>query len=135
MSTWVLAGDIGGTKTNLAIYRFEQRRKAILAREETLSRREYPGLEEIVHEFLGKQREPRAAAAFGIAGPVLDGEVKATNLPWRLHEKGLAEEIGSERLRLLNDLEATAYHLLAGRSSVLSEWAGGGALSLWEREG
>jgi glucokinase len=112
MTTWVLAGDVGGTKTNLAIYRFEQPRKATLDREETFPSREYPGLEEIVHEFLGRQREPLAAAAFGIAGPILDGEVKATNLPWKLSEKGLAQEIGSERLKLLNDLEATAYGAL-----------------------
>jgi glucokinase len=112
MTTWVLAGDVGGTKTDLAIYRFEEPRKASLAREETFPSREYPGLEEIVHEFLGKEREPLAAAAFGIAGPVLDGEVKATNLAWKLHEEQLAEEIGSQRVRLLNDLETTAYGAL-----------------------
>ena len=87
-------------------------RKASLAREETFPSREFPGLEEIVQEFLGKEREPLAAAAFGVAGPVLEGEVKATNLPWKLREAGLAEEIGSRRVRLLNDLETTAYGAL-----------------------
>ena len=52
MTTWVLAGDVGGTKTNLAIYRFEEPRKASLAREETFPSRAYDGLEQIAGEFL-----------------------------------------------------------------------------------
>jgi glucokinase len=112
MATSVLAGDIGGTKTDLAIYRFEEPRQATLVREETFPSRDYSGLGEIVLEFLGKQPQPLAAAAFGIAGPVLDGKVTATNLPWTLHEERLAEEIGSRRVRLLNDLETTAYGAL-----------------------
>jgi len=112
MATRVLAGDIGGTKTALAVYRFEEARTARLEAEETFPSREYRGLGEIVHEFLGTHGEPLAAAAFGIAGPVLDGEVSATNLPWKLSERKLAEEIGSERVRLLNDLETTAYGAL-----------------------
>jgi glucokinase len=109
MTTRVLAGDIGGTKTALAVYRFEETRIARLEAQETFPSREYTGLEEIVHEFLGRRREPLAAAAFGIAGAVLGGEVTATNLPWKLSEERLREEIGSERVRLLNDLETTAY--------------------------
>jgi glucokinase len=112
MATRVLAGDIGGTKTDLAVYRFEEARIARLEDQETFPSREYRGLEEIVHEFLGRRREPLAAAAFGIAGAVLSGEVKATNLPWKLSEERLSEEIGSERVRLLNDLETTAYGAL-----------------------
>jgi glucokinase len=112
MATRVLAGDIGGTKTALAVYRFEEARIARLEAQETFPSREYRGLEEIIHEFLGRRREPLAAAAFGIAGAVLGGEVSATNLPWKLSERQLAEEIGSERVRLLNDLETTAYGAL-----------------------
>jgi glucokinase len=112
MTTRVLAGDIGGTKTALAVYRFEEGRTARLEAEETFPSREYRGLGEIVHEFLGTHGEPLAAAVFGIAGAVLDGEVSATNLPWKLSERRLAGEIGSERVRLLNDLETTAYGAL-----------------------
>jgi glucokinase len=112
MATRVLAGDIGGTKTDLAVYRFDEARIARLEAQETFPSREYRGLEEIVHEFLGRRREPLAAAAFGIAGAVLGGEVTATNLPWKLSEERLSEEIGSERVRLLNDLETTAYGAL-----------------------
>ena len=112
MTTWVLAGDVGGTKTDLAVYRFEEPRKATRVREETFASREYQGLEEIVREFLGKEREPLAAAAFGIAGPVLGGEVKVTNLPWILREERLSREIGCEQVRFLNDLETTAYGAL-----------------------
>jgi glucokinase len=93
MATQVLAGDIGGTKTALAVYRFEEARTARLEAEETFPSREYRGLEEIVHEFLGTRGEPLAAAAFGIAGAVLAGEVSATNLPWKLSERQLAEEV------------------------------------------
>ncbi|NIW87032.1 MAG: glucokinase, partial [Gammaproteobacteria bacterium] len=82
---------------------------ARLEAEQTFPSREYRGLGEIVHEFLGTHGEPLAAAAFGIAGAVLAGEVSATNLPWKLSERQLAEEIGCERVRLLNDLETTAY--------------------------
>jgi glucokinase len=112
MTTWVLAGDVGGTKTDLAVYRFEERRKASRVRAETFPSREHQGLEEIVRAFLAKQREPLAAAAFGIAGPVLGGEAKVTNLPWELREERLAEEIGCEQVRLVNDLETTAYGAL-----------------------
>jgi glucokinase len=124
MTTWVLAGDVGGTKTDLAIYRFEKPRKASLAREETFPSREYPGLEEIVHEFLGRQREPLAAAAFGIAGPVFDGRVNVTNLPWQVETGSLAREIGCNDVRLMNDLETTAYGALfldASELHVLNE--------------
>lgn len=112
MATRVLAGDIGGTKTALAVYRFEETRTARLEAEQTFPSREHRGLAEIVHEFLGPHGEPLAAAAFGIAGPVLAGQVSATNLPWKLSERQLAEEIGCERVRLLNDLETTAYAAL-----------------------
>lgn len=112
MTTRVLAGDIGGTKTALAVYRFEQARSARLEAEETFPSREYRGLGEIIQTFLGSQGGSLAAAAFGIAGPVLDGEVSATNLPWRLSERELAGEIGCERVRVLNDLETTAYGAL-----------------------
>ncbi len=112
MATRVLAGDIGGTKTALAVYRFDEARTARLEAEQTFPSREYRGLGEIVHEFLGTHGESLAAAAFGIAGAVLAGEVSATNLPWKLSERQLAEEIGCERVRLLNDLETTAYGAL-----------------------
>jgi glucokinase len=112
MATRVLAGDIGGTKTALAVYRFEETRTARLEAEQTFPSREYPGLEEIIREFLGPRHEPLAAAAFGVAGAVLAGEVTATNLPWKLSEGQLGEELGSERVRLLNDLETTAYGAL-----------------------
>jgi len=119
MATRVLAGDIGGTKTALAVYRFEEPRTARIEAEETFPSREYRGLGEIVREFLETHGRPLTAAAFGIAGPVLSGEVSATNLPWKLSEERLAEEIGCERVRLLNDLETTAYGALFLRADEL----------------
>ena len=73
----ILAGDIGGTHTRLAI--FEGGRKLI---ETKFSSRKYSGLEDIVSEFLAKEKKSVVKACFGVAGIVRQGKCKATNLPW-----------------------------------------------------
>ena len=60
----------------------------------------------------GRRTQPVAAGAFGIAGPVLDGRVEATNLPWKVDAAGIRRAIGGGQVRLMNDLEATAYGAL-----------------------
>jgi glucokinase len=112
MTQYVLAGDIGGTKTNLAIYSVEGQRKLSLIREASFPSSHYNGLEAVISEFLGSGQEKVAAGAFGIAGPVLDGEVFATNLPWRVTTTNVAQALGCDRVRLMNDLETTAYGAL-----------------------
>ncbi len=112
MTTRILAGDVGGTKTNLALYRTEEPEGVRLERESSLPSREYPGLAELVTAFLGEGGEKISAAAFGVAGPVLEDRVRLTNLSWEIDAKSLARELGVGAVRVLNDLETTAYGAL-----------------------
>ena len=103
----VLAGDIGGTKTLLAVAAVSERAGALLI-DVVASRRydshAFPGLAAVCQAFAGELglRLP-AQAAFGVAGPVLDGRSQATNLAWVLDEADLARTLGLERVRLAND--------------------------------
>jgi len=108
----ILAGDVGGTKTALAL--FELRDGAlVLEREATLPSREFPAFEDAVARFLdGGTRPAVEAACFGVAGPVVNGRSVTTNLPWQLDEATLAASLPARRVRLLNDLEATGYGVL-----------------------
>ncbi|MEW6299546.1 MAG: glucokinase [Thermodesulfobacteriota bacterium] len=112
MTQYVIAGDIGGTKTSLAVYAVAQPRRLALVREAAFPSRQYGGLEEVVREFLGAGAETISAGVFGVAGPVQDGVVITTNLPWRVEAARLAQVMRGARVRLLNDLEATAYGAL-----------------------
>jgi len=107
-TTTVLAGDIGGTKTNLALFTDEAGLNAPLA-EATYPSADYPGLEMIARDFLSRTREEVDGASFGVAGPVVNGQAKITNLPWIMHEARLANAIGIPSVRLFNDLVALAY--------------------------
>jgi glucokinase len=109
MRKLLLAGDIGGTKTNLAIYGAGAGGRLAMLREATFPSRQYDGLEKIVGEFIAAGRERVRAAAFGVAGPVVEDRVKTTNLPWVVRSRSLARLLGCPRVRLMNDLEATAY--------------------------
>jgi glucokinase len=120
----LLAGDIGGTKTTLAVYARDESGPLAVVRDGTFRSRDYAGLEDVVGEFLAGGGEKIAAAAFGIAGPVIDGAVTTTNLPWHVEARSLAAAIGCPRVRLLNDLESTAYgalHLPATEIRTLQE--------------
>jgi glucokinase len=104
----VLAGDIGGTKTNLGLFQRGGRRPAASVMESFPSQ-EAPGLEKIVERFLEKHPVRVASACFGIAGPVIHGRCKTTNLPWEVSEEGLRKRFNWPRVRLINDLVATAH--------------------------
>src|SRR5262245_18863579 len=104
MIRYVLAGDVGGTKTELAIYAVNQSGKRTLVREQRFASQEYAQLETLVRAFLHDGRELVEASAFGIPGPVLEGEVQVTNLPWKVVASSLAQATGCFRLRLMNDL-------------------------------
>ena len=108
----ILAGDIGGTKTIIGL--FEEAGKRLHAiREETFPSQNYSTFEEILNQFMGPgSRPPLHAACFGVAGPVVEGRSKATNLPWELDECALAESLKVQQVRLLNDLEVAAYGML-----------------------
>ena len=108
----ILAGDIGGTKTILGLFE-EETRGFRLLREDTFSSRSHGSFEEILAAFLGAGTPaPIQAGCFGVAGPILDGWCRTTNLPWELDEHSLAAAIHAPRAKLLNDLEATAYGML-----------------------
>jgi glucokinase len=106
----LVAGDIGGTKTDLAIFSSEGGPLLPLARTKVRSS-DYPSLQLIVKEFLKKENKPVDRACFAVAGPVIGGRVKTTNLPWMIEETSLAKElnINPESVHLINDLEAIAH--------------------------
>lgn len=115
----ILAGDIGGTKTVMAL--FEGSADGLnLVREEVYPSRKYPTFDEILGDFLSKGTDARPrTACFGIAGAVIDGKVHTTNLPWSLEEGALAETAKVSRAKLLNDLEAAAFGMIYLRPDEL----------------
>jgi glucokinase len=104
----LLAGDIGGTKTDLAVFSTEQGPRVPLVQGRFPSD-DYPGLEAMVGEFLARTKLPVRHACFAVAGPVAGGRAKLTNLPWVLDEEGLRDAFHLRSVRLLNDLAATAH--------------------------
>jgi glucokinase len=103
----LIAGDIGGTKTDLAIFSVEGGPHSPIAQTEAHSA-DYPSLQALVTEFLEKVRTPVERACFDVAGPVINGRVKVTNLPWIMEEASLAKDLNLKSVRLINDLEAVA---------------------------
>jgi glucokinase len=112
----VLAGDIGGTKTALAIVQIAGHR-LFIRRFRKYPSREFGALEEILSLFLEGQGRPPRAAAFGVAGPVREGRAHLTKLPWIVEEHRLAAATGIHRVRLVNDFIAAALGIpyLGGR--------------------
>lgn len=102
----ILAGDVGGTKTRLALYPAGGSPRLPLSECRAASR-DYPSLDALVLEFAGSHRNAITAAAFGIAGPVIGNRCDTTNLPWTMDGAELARALGGARVRLLNDLAAT----------------------------
>jgi glucokinase len=103
----ILCGDIGGTKTRIALVDGAGGGWRV-ASEDVYSSGDHAGLVEIVRTFRRAHREPFERAGFGIAGPVRDGHVQATNLPWTVDARELAAELSLPQVALLNDLEAMA---------------------------
>ncbi|HEX5705754.1 MAG TPA: glucokinase [Pyrinomonadaceae bacterium] len=109
----IIAGDIGGTKTNVALFEggVDGRGAMSPVAQKSFPSGAYDSLEAILGEFVGEHRPRLDAACFGVAGPVADGRVETTSLAWTIYEKSLAGLLKLERVRLINDLEATAYGL------------------------
>lgn len=117
----ILAGDVGGTKVHLALYDFTDG-KLNHTRDERFAAKEYNGLAEIVKEFLGADSVD--SACFGVPGPVRNGRLRLTNLPWTLDSRELAAGLKIEHVFLINDLEANGYgiaELAADQIFTLSE--------------
>jgi len=108
----ILAGDIGGTKTSLALYDIQDTSLVPYSQKTFLSKN-YSSFNDVIHEFI--QMSPEVvitSASFGIAGPIIDERCRTTNLPWDISAQDLRELFGINKVHLLNDLEATAYGML-----------------------
>ena len=108
----ILAGDIGGTKTNLALFEIQEDILVVKAQQQFVSR-EFSSLIEVIMAF-GQQTSilQVEAACFGIAGPIIGGRCRTTNLPWDISTADLQKHLHIDKVRLMNDLEATAYGML-----------------------
>ncbi len=104
----ILAGDIGGTKTVLAIYTGKEQVPGNPVHEARFPSGDYPSLEAIVNKFLEQTDVAPEAACFGVAGPVKDHRSQITNLPWIIDGKTIQEACHIPKVRLLNDLKAIA---------------------------
>ena len=148
MSRLILAGDIGGTKTDLALYALDDDGALRVTRERLFPSHDYGGLEAVLGAFVAAD-DHIAGAAFGIAGPVVDERVVTTNLPWVVAAESLRSALRTPHVRLLNDLEAMALgalhldpqHLLTinegvgrpGNRAVIAAGTGlGQALLFWD---
>jgi glucokinase len=121
----ILAGDIGGTKSNIATFRLVGNSLS-LVRSQKYSSAAYPGLGSIVREFLGAGDTRFVAACFGVPGPVHEGRAKPTNLSWGLDAAEFGQEFKIPHVSVLNDLEANAYgiaQLQASDFAIVQEGA------------
>jgi glucokinase len=119
-NTVVLAGDIGGTKTNVGLFVMGKKRPEPLVIESFASRKA-PNLEDIVGRFLKSHPALISSACFGIAGPVINGRCKTTNLPWGVSETRMKGRFHWRHVRLLNDLVAAGLAIpLLRRSELVS---------------
>jgi glucokinase len=142
----ILAGDVGGTKTRLGLYRVSETASRLLT-STTYPSKAYRGLASIIDEFLRGQ-ERISAASFGVAGPVVKGSAVATNLPWKISEASLRGVLNLKDISLINDLVANAYGIEvmeksdftvlnrggkpAGNRAILSAGTGlGAAIVFW----
>ena len=111
----ILAGDVGGTKCNLALFAETNGKLEFVFRERFASK-EFAKFDLIIREFLRRAapylgQQKIRAAGFGVAGPVIDNRIHATNLPWIVDAGTLAQEVGVESIALMNDLGATGHSL------------------------
>jgi glucokinase len=110
-----LAGDLGGTKKILC--EFEATADGLsCVRREVYPSQDYRSFDAILADFLARRGGGGTvplAACFGVAGTVVHGQCRTTNLPWVLDEAELSRALGAPRVKLLNDLEATAYGMLS----------------------
>jgi glucokinase len=109
MAGVILAGNIGGTKTHLGLYRMAGSGLTPI-RDRLFQTSEFDGLEQACAAFLAAGERPDAAC-FGVPGPVIDGVSHATNVPWNMVRDAIGRALGGAPTRLMNDLEVTAYGL------------------------
>jgi glucokinase len=114
MADLILAGDIGGTKVHLGLFRVEDGIPQPI-RDHRYATRDFSSLEKVCTDFLAPDSgaENRIqSACFGVPGPIIDGGARPTNVSWQLHEADLSRALGIAQVRLINDLAATAYGVI-----------------------
>ena len=109
----ILSGDIGGTKTTLAFLEASSTGRIQILCRSNYASRDHESLEGILDLFLEKHAVRPDAATFGVAGPVLDGRCRTTNLPWIIDTARLKQQLHTEHVWLINDLEANAWGIQA----------------------
>jgi len=114
----ILAGDIGGTNARLAYFQTQNGHLRLVS-EHVYPSREHDELGEIVCQFLQDSGKRPDLACFGIAGPVRNGRVETSNLPWVIEQSRLAKQIRVSSTMLINDLEASAWAIGALESGDL----------------
>jgi glucokinase len=116
----ILAGDIGGTKTNVALFQDETAAQlSAPINQRNFPSKQYDSLDAIIKEYVAANPAAVQHACFGIAGPVVGGRVETPNLAWVVDADKLAQTIGVQRVALINDLEATAYGIEGLRGEQL----------------
>lgn len=141
----LLAGDIGGTKTALALFSPDDLRTPLEL--QSFPSRDYTGLEQIVQEYLASHSVTIQGACFGLAGPVVDGRCQTINLPWVVEQEKLGSLLGTSHIMLVNDLEAMAWslellreddlhtihagRLVPGNRAVIAAGTGLGEAGIW----
>jgi glucokinase len=105
----ILAGDIGATKTNLALYKVDVE-NIVLLQEAQYKSHDYKNIIELTDNFIKDLPVP-GSICFGVAGPVLNGRAKLSNIQWEIDSTELSNHFKIKNVQLINDLEATAYGL------------------------
>lgn len=111
----ILGGDVGGTKCNLALFA-EKNGRLVTVFKKRFASKEFAKFDLIVKEFSRLaapylSSDPVLAAGFGVAGPVIQNQVRATNLPWMVDARILEEELDVPKIVLMNDLGATGHSI------------------------
>ncbi len=104
----ILAGDIGGTKTLLALY--SQQGECLV--KQHYSSGKFEQFSDLLDHFLSQHHPTLSAVCLGVAGPIVNGDCTATNLPWRVTQASIKAQTGAKQVTLLNDLQATSWGLL-----------------------
>jgi glucokinase len=146
----VLAADIGGTKTNLALFNITEGNLELI-NEESFKTKSYNSFIELFHDFRVEDDANIDAICLGVAGPVIEGIVQGTNFPWMIDRREISKKLNVKSVFVINDLEANAYGLttlqeddfetlitgekLAGNAAILSPGTGLGEAALfWDGE-
>jgi glucokinase len=106
----ILAGDVGGTKTLLALYEYRDKKIGRCVKKEAFASADFTTFNAVLTTFL--TGESVEQVCIGVAGPVINGDCRTTNLPWFLKSTDIAQQTGTKNVVLLNDLAAMAWGVL-----------------------